>query len=421
MKVLRFSYIKNCATKAKNWFAVTARRFHASRQTRNPSFSSCHPPVSVPSSDVQILPPTLPRSSTPPNSTSTNDIIEQVTPHLYGTINCYTMLSIPYTSTPTAPTTPMSIDTTSPMSIDTTSLLTPQFCDPTTHYTIASTSHRSIPRFASRSPMTPFTRTSIPSDESSQTSMVSTRANPAGQNIFQQIVSIHRLSPSPSFSRQPSLVIDASPPDCLTQLAPRTPRPYAYISPQDSFVPLSPPAYHTPLKRSFSYSVDDDLNAPRTYKRNKLNNKQSFSLPMSHECNSEDYEDDYLNAPQTYKRNKLDNKRSFSLPMSHESNSEDSDSLAPLPARLPLFRKRPFSALMNDDQPELPIPNIECLVLLLQAYKRYKMSSRVRLYMADAFPAPSSSRYQHGWCLDQNKAPVFWASCPTAEMSSVPH
>ncbi|EGF97289.1 uncharacterized protein MELLADRAFT_70086 [Melampsora larici-populina 98AG31] len=338
MKVVRFrrsvSYLKKCATKARTWLAVAARRFRAIRHTPDQSFPVGTPPASVISSDAPMSAPVSPHSSTRSRPISIDTALPMTPEHL---TNFFTVASNSHSPTRS-----------SLMSIDTGPLLTPDVLKAARHHTIAPIVHTSSSPPASHSPpITSFT--SIPNIESSQSSMFSPpRTDLAKENPIQQLRDLHRLSPTPSFSRQSRLLTHASPKDSVPQLAARSPRPYAYSFPHDSPGPSSPSSYAAPTKQSILHSMRDGSQV-QLYQHNELN----ISLPL------------------------VD------------------------------FKKRRFSVLFDGD--EHPV----------QPSKRYKMSSQVRLYMADIFPAPSSSRYHHGWFLDQNNAPVFWASCqPTTQSST---
>ncbi|EGG00677.1 uncharacterized protein MELLADRAFT_93078 [Melampsora larici-populina 98AG31] len=329
LQVIRFrstrSYFKNCATKARSWLALAARRFQANRETPGQLFSSSPPPASVASSGPPQSPAVLP-CTTPSSPITSPD------PAL-------SALIIPTTSEPPSP---MSID---PASF---ALMPPHYGDPNTLFTLPSTSSSST----RTSPMSIDPPSIIESFQhstgSTSSRTVSSRRSACYFTIEQLLdLEIHRLSPTPSSSRQPRppSATDVSPPDLATHLAARIPRPYAHSPCPDVSLPPSPPFDYAPVKRSCSLSVVDESHA------------------------------------QPYKRNKR----------------HMSEGLPPQPLALDV-RKRRFSVLLEDGQH-------------VQPYKRYKISSRVPLYAADAFPLTSSSRYQHGWCVDSNKTPEFWTSC----------
>ncbi|EGG09417.1 uncharacterized protein MELLADRAFT_104102 [Melampsora larici-populina 98AG31] len=74
--------------------------------------------------------------------------------------------------------------------------------------------------------------------------------------------------------------------------------------------------------------------------------------------------------------------------------------LPPSPPASHSAKKRAFSVSAEDN----------CNV---QAYKRYKLSSPGRLFLANTFPDLCSTRYDYGWSLHDDKVYVFSASCPT--------
>ncbi|EGG01023.1 uncharacterized protein MELLADRAFT_92744 [Melampsora larici-populina 98AG31] len=362
-----FSYFKNCANKARNWLALTARRFPPFSRTADPSFST---PASVSSSDARLSPPNLPMNIDP-TSLVTRELGE----------------------TAQSPMAPISIPSrSSRMSIDTTSLVTPQF---SSFYAIpppsfSPTSFTHLTPFVFSAP--PSITTSIRSIESYQLSTGSTPpAHSGGHDTFQEILDIHRLSPTPSFLRNPRplLNIAASPPDSVTQLPTQTPPPCVSYSPHNSVAPPSSPTYSRPAKRSFSLSIVDDSNT-QSYKRTKRIKSETSLVDES-------------NMP-TSLRDKGTKSESFSKKR-----------------RFSLFQRRDqqcTDVLQCQSPSENPLSNI--FLLSVQPYKRYKMSSPVRLYMSDVFPAPSASRHHYGLFLDEDKTPVFWASlAPTTDSSRV--
>ncbi|EGG09373.1 uncharacterized protein MELLADRAFT_61028 [Melampsora larici-populina 98AG31] len=286
MKLLRIqstvAYFKNCATKAKIWLSFTTRRFHRSRQSFDPSSATTVSPAGVslspPSTPVSPASFTSPVSSTPSSTPISLMSIDNslVTPPFVPYHELYTGLATPLLFSPTsstilAPDLASTASDTSPMSIDPPSIGTLEFFQFHAHSTITNspTSIRLLP-------------TSITTNGSSQiTSLPTTQSKAGRKNWIEVARELHRQSPTPTASSHPCPALVTSTPDDLavTQLAARTPRPYANYQLPSFVANLSPPPYEVARKRCLS--MDDDLVVHPCKRRKSTPSMKKWRLSLS--------------------------------------------------------------------------------------------------------------------------------------------